>query len=484
MSAPLVATREVRERTHAAGGGQRTVASPLSLGRARLMLAALLLVTLLLAIASIGLVRPLFVMGAAGVGFVAWRGGAARTVEVSMVLFSTAPLLRRIADLGLGYDPSGYMLLGPLLGILVPCLGLRDLIVVRGRDDGRLAPLVLMGICTSYGLFLSAFQGNLLPAATAAVKVFAPLLYGVWILRQAGRDGTIIEAAARAFMLVTPLMGLYAIWQYVSPSAWDRYWMFQSQMDSIGLPEPYSVRVFSTMNSPASYAAFSVCGLLLLGFCRNSWQAALLALPIMIGLLLSSSRSHWIALVVGVLYCGLFARTRSRSLMMIALIGLSILTAGLSDPEIADSILQRLDTLNGSVAQDGSGAARLDQFTVIYAALDKLVFGAGIAESGANLRVGMALDGEVASSIVRLGLVFGSIYLFSLGWAVVQGLACVRSHSRPQTIVAGAVLAGSLVQIPLVGITAGETGFLFWLFLGVAMASNAPTIATQWRPDA
>lgn len=446
---------------------------PLSglLSPARLALAALLLGTVLGALASVGLVRPLFVLGAAGVGYLAWREGASRSVEVAVVLFSIAPFLRRLADLGLGFEPSGYMLLGPLLAILIPAWDLRHLLTTRQPGGSDLAPILLAAICLAYGALLSGFGGALLPVAAAAIKAFAPLLYGVWIWRQARQDRGIIEAAARAFLLVTPLMGLYGLWQYVSPPAWDRYWMFQAQMDSIGAPEPYQVRVFSTMNSPASFAVWCACGLLVLGFCRSGWQAALAALPVAFGLLLSMSRTHWIGLVVGVLYCALFARTRGRALLLMLLLGLAILAAAFSSPDIADAILNRLGTLGGSVAQDGSGAARLDQFSVIYAWLDDLILGRGLAESGSSLRAGTVLDGELAGAWVRMGLVFGTLYLFGLVWAVALALSRISARSLPQRVVAGAVLAGALAQMPLVGVAAAEAGFLFWLFLGVALAT-------------
>ena len=45
--------------------------------------------------------------------------------------------------------------------------------------------------------------------------------------------------------------GLYGFLQYLDPPIWDRYWMAYTTIASIGQPEPYMVRVFSTLNAPA-----------------------------------------------------------------------------------------------------------------------------------------------------------------------------------------------------------------------------------------
>ncbi len=51
-------------------------------------------------------------------------------------------------------------------------------------------------------------------------------------------------------------MALYGIAQFVLLPEWDAQWMrnvIELGLDSIGQPEPFAVRVFSTMNSPGSF---------------------------------------------------------------------------------------------------------------------------------------------------------------------------------------------------------------------------------------
>ena len=61
------------------------------------------------------------------------------------------------------------------------------------------------------------------------------------------------------------LLGGYGIFQYLDPPSWDRDWMINSAMDSIGEPEPLMVRVFGTLNAPGVYGLW-IAALLVLSF--------------------------------------------------------------------------------------------------------------------------------------------------------------------------------------------------------------------------
>ncbi len=432
---------------------------------ARLALVAVLLGTAALGFVSGTLARPAFLLGCLGVGYLAWREGAARSVECAIYLFCFAPCLRRIADYTTSYEASGYMLLGPLLAICVPLLELRDLVLRRREGDADLAPVLLAAACIVYGWALSAFSGEIVVATIALVKALVPISFGVWVMRQAQRDSSIVDAAARAFMIATPIMGAYGFIQYVSPWPWDRYWMLASQMATIGVPEPYQIRVFGTMNAPASFATYSAVGLLLFGFCRTGWQSALLALPVSLGLLLSMYRTAWISLVVGVLYCAVFNRTRGRAgLIVVSIAVATVLAAG--STEFGQAIVERLATLGGSVADDGSGRERLAQYVLFYRDLEGSLVGRGIAAAATTEYI----DGEIMASLYYLGLLVGSVFIAAILWGAVQALGRIQGRDGPTRIVNGAIVLGLVAQLPLGVISGGEMGVLFWTFLGVATA--------------
>lgn len=437
--------------------------------RARLALVALVLGTMVLSLGAGSVARPLFILGSAGVGYLAWRESTGRTIEVALTLYVFAPFLRRLVDVHAGFEPSGVMLLGPVLAILIPTLDLRHLLVRRERADHDLLPMLLVGLCVTYGMLISAFAGQFGPLTTSALKIYSPLLYGMWLTRAARRDPSVLDAATQAFFVLGPIVGLYGIWQYVSPSDWDRFWMLNvsGTISVLGRPEPYQVRVFSLMNSPASFGTYAACSVLLFGFCRRGWQALVLALLVAPGLLVTYYRTAWISLVLGVGYCAMFGRTRERS----ALIALAIVVATMlaaSNAEFGAVVMDRLSTLTGSVSDDGSGKARLGQLFEVYRLVDSMAVGLGFASLATPFNGVDAADGEIVTSIIAMGVFVGTVYLAALVWACLQALARVRRSRDPRVIVTGAVIVGMVAAIPLTSVTSGEIGLLLWMFVALA----------------
>lgn len=426
--------------------------------------------TAALGVAGVGApLRPLFVGGCAIVGYDAWRRGASIHLQVAITLFCLTPFLRRIVDLHAGFDTTSVMLIGPMIAILIPTVELRDLFRPGHTISPELQPFLIVGGCIVYGGLISLMEGDLISVASGMLKWAAPLLYGMWLFERARSDDTVLAGAVRAFLVVMPALGAYAIYQYVSPPMWDQYWMRSAPMDSIGYPAPYQVRVFSTMNSPGSYATFTVCGLLLVGFCRSGWSSVLLAVPCSLGLLLSQYRSAWIELIVALLFCMLFAATRRRAIGF-ACGGAIAIAGALSTSPFSDVIATRLDSL-GNGSQDGSAQERIQQFSMMLNMKDGSLLGHGFFSVDGG-KTGLLIDGQIISCWYTMGLIVGMICLAALFWSIGQGMMRTAGRRDPARVVLGAVMAGALAQIPLAGVASGETGFLFWSLAALAAAGE------------
>src|SRR5262249_51789172 len=162
---------------------------------------------------------------------------------------------------------------------------------------------------------------------------------------------------------VLPVVGVYAVYQYVAPLNWDIFWMQYAPIPSIGQPMPYEVRVFATMNSPASFATFTAIGLFLISFSKRPWLA-LPALPAALGLLLSLYRTAWLSLALCMLFCLVFSDTRRRAGLILVGLGIALLMAVLLTP-FGDVVADRLSTL-GEGSQDGSAQERLEEFVTLW----------------------------------------------------------------------------------------------------------------------
>lgn len=416
-----------------------------------------------------GLGRPLFVLGCLGVAYLSWRKSIYAHFQASLVLFSFAPFIRRIVDLGAGYDELGLMLIGPLLALLVPVADLRHLLDRRTPVDSRLGPLALAGACVLYAGVLSLLQGKMNDMASGLIKWMTPILYAAVLVYRADRD-RLLDAAVRAFFVILPITGLYGIIQYVDPQAWDAYWMEFAPIMSIGQPVPYGVRIFSTMNAPASFATFTAGGLLLVAFLRSGWISFLVAAPSSLALLLSLYRTAWISMALALMFCLLFSTTRIKAQM----IAIALVIAGavaVTIPPFSDVIGDRLATL-GQGSQDGSFQERLTQYYTLWMMPDSSLVGVGYTTSDVGSAGQMPVDGQIIACWLMMGIIGGILCLCSLGWAISAALFQALMDRSREAVIVGGMAMGSLMQIPLANIMASEAGFLFWSFVVLLPAAK------------
>ncbi|MGJ4952547.1 O-antigen ligase family protein [Bradyrhizobium sp. HKCCYLS20291] len=425
--------------------------------------AAILVLVGTAAAASIlgGASRALFVLGCGGAGWYAWRQGPTVHLQAALILFSFAPFVRRIVDLSAGYDQLGLMLIGPLFAILAPVLSLPQLLAQRQVPARWLWPLGIVAASVVYAGLLSLAQADWTNAASGPLKWLAPLLYAAVLMLSADRR-ELIDAATSAFVVILPITGLYAIYQYVDPPDWDRYWMEFAPIISIGQPVPYGVRSFSTMNAPAAYATFTAAGLLLIAFGRRSWPALLLALPAGLGFLLSMYRTAWISLAVGLLFCLLFSQTRRRAGLILVGLAVAVVLAATLTP-FGDVVADRLSSLSEGT-KDGSAQERLQEFVTLWNLPDSSLFGTGFTITDVGAAGAMPVDGMIIACWLIMGIVVGGFCLAGLLWAIGNALASAWSDQSPEAVIVGALALGALMQLPLANITSGENGFLFWTF--------------------
>ncbi len=414
------------------------------------------------------LARPLFILGCAAVGFYAWRRSPAEHLQTALMLFAFAPFVRRLIDLSAGYDQSGLMLIGPLLTLLAPVPALWSFLESGQPMRPAMGPIIAVAASVAYGAALSLFQGDWVNAASGSLKWFAPLIYAAVVVEQREAHTSMIEAAASAFLVILPLIGLYGIFQYIDPPAWDRYWMNYASITSAGQPLPYEVRTFSTMNSPASFATFTAIGLLLICFLRSSWLVLFLAGPAVISLSLSIYRTAWISLAAGMLFCLFFSSTRRRA--SAALVGL-IAMAGVvaTATPFAEVISDRLATL-GEGTGDGSAQERLQEFVTLWNQPDSGLTGAGFTIIDAGNIGSMPVDGMIIACWLTMGIVVGLICLAGFIWAAALPIAAAWQSGGRHAVLIGALACGALTQLPLANISSGEMGFLFWTFAAMAGA--------------
>lgn len=414
-----------------------------------------------------GLVRPLFVLGCLVVSLHAWRQGPARHVQAMLVLFCFAPFARRIVDYYAGFEASGIMLVGPLLALLVPAPRLLSLLDGRSSLLTRgLAPITIVVCCLIYATLLSVLQGSWANAASTAIKWLAPLAYAAVLIETAERRD-LVDAITNAFLFILPIVGLYGSFQYVDPPEWDRYWMQFAVAVTAGLPEPYEIRVYSMLNGPASFAAFTSVGILLVTMLRPLPVSIITCAPAALALLLSQYRTAWLSLGLSLLFCLFFPSVRGRAGPIFAtIIGGGMVS--LTIPGFSDALVERLESF-GQGSNDGSLQERLDQFRTLWNQPDSSVIGSGMAPFGdAGIAGAMPIDGMLIACWLMMGLVVGAICISAFVWACGRMMVNAAQSGQRDAIALGALGCGFLLHIPFASLASGELGFLFWIFAAAA----------------
>ena len=431
------------------------------------MAAAFLLVVLTAMIGPLvgAWARPLFILCCVGLAYLAWRQSPVAHVQATLIMFSFAPLLRRLVDASTGFDATGLMLAGPLLMLLVPLPELRPLLHRANIDSGS-ATVLFLGVCVGYCVLLTAVLGDVMQAAAGALKWGAPLVYALTLQQHEERAEELLEAVAGAFVVILPAVGLYGIYQYVNPPDWDRYWLTMATITSAGLPAPFQVRTFSTMHGPAVFATYTAAGLAIVFFLRSHWLTRVMLLPAALALLLSLYRTAWLSLAAFLVFCMFFPVTRLRALYLIAALGIAISLTHLA-PLIGEIIAARLSTL-ADLQSDGSGIERLAELATLWNLPDNMIVGRGFIAEDVAVPGAQPLDGMPAVLWMSMGIPIGLLAIAAILVPIQRSISGAFQRPCLGSVVLAGLGLGFLVQLPLASIVVGELGFLFWLLNALA----------------
>lgn len=406
-----------------------------------------------------------------------WRRPGLYVAFVWWLWFLT-PEVRRLIDYAQGWNPVNPVMLTPYL---VSALTFFTLMyhLPKLRLD-RYFPFVLVFSGLFFAYAVGAYRNGVLSASYHLVEWLVPVVFAYYLIVHWRRYPVFRRVVTRTFVLGVLVMGLYGIVQYFALPAWDQYWMESAPITSIGQPEPFEVRVFSTLNSPHPFALVMMAGLLLLsgggGLLR--WPAATVGY---LGFLLSLVRAAWGGWLLGLLFI-VTQRRGSRTgliatLVVMTLIVLPLLTVG----PVADRIDERLETLT-ELGQDDSFNARVEFYveTLPQAFLSPL--GEGLGSTGRSTKLdtsgGIGELGENAafdSGIMEIPFVLGwpgaVFYMGGLIWLLTYAL---RSRGSKDFFAATSCSIAVVLLVLLIfnDTIVGVGGMLFWSFLGLAIASQ------------
>jgi hypothetical protein len=384
-------------------------------------------------------------------------------------LWFLSPFVRRVAEF-----QSEWQLVSPILATPLLVTALCGLTVVRHMNELPRASLFPFAIALAgcvVGFMVGIPLNGVRAAAYGLGTWTGPILLGIYLRLHWRQFPAFRSALLACCAWGLLLIGIYGVWQYLDPPAWDRWWMINSDMTSIGHPLPRQVRVFSMLNSPVALAIVLLAAILLLVTSRHPlrWAASIVG---GVALLLSKVRSVWLVGIVALLMVIKRLPGRQRIALVVVLLALvTVVQVALIYGGMDQVVRSRAETLT-DISEDQSYQERL-AFTVRAAGevlSDPLGRGLGSTGGAAWLTTGsgvVVFDNGLLDIFYSLGWLGGVLFLGALAWT------CLRVRHASLILRDGFSAAGLSVLLGLGALLAagnslnGVGGMFFWGLAGL-----------------
>lgn len=391
-----------------------------------------------------------------------------------------SPWVRRLIDLHSGWVDPSPVLLAPFLTTLVTIVTLLRHFPKAYRQGGL--PFLLALGAVFYGFLVglinaavpSQMVGQTNPTMTAVLVAMlnwlTPILFGFHLFINWRHYPSYRQNLQNTFIWGVLVMGAYGVLQYLVAPAWDNFWLENQDTQVFGSPEPFGIRVFSTMNSPQPFAYTMASGLLLLFSCRGMLRFAASGAGYL-SLLLSLARSAWMGWGASLLLLipAFKLRLQIRLVMTLIVMALLIIPIATLEP-FASVINERLGSLV-DFQQDASYSARSEGYNELLGQALTEVIGKGLGNVFSSDPLG-GNDSGILTLLFLLGWAGTLPYLAGLVLMLFQLAQPITLGSDPFVATSRAIVLGAFVQIGLNNVMLGVFGMVLWSFLGIILAAQ------------
>ena len=416
-------------------------------------------------------------------------------IAFTFLLYLYTPLVRRMEDFESSYHDPSLILAAPLLVSLLSLLALPTLLRRLSRAK-RLAllPFSATLLAVSYGIAIGFFKSLPIELVRPGLEWIAPLVFGAYCFFHAA-EHNLLPLLERLTLLAVVLLSIYGLFQFLDPMPWDTFWLRNFNhvhfQPSFGQPERFGIRLFSTLNSPQTFAALLAFAFPLLATLR-SHLVSLLTMPLLLlCLALTQSRSQLFTVLVSCVLLLVVVRTRAL-LRLGILFTIFAVTLGLGaiSSDIANKVNDRLDSFN-NLKSDESAVSRRNGMRLALEMIATEPFGQGIgfpdgdAFERSDLHTKYGVDTHDLG-LVEVGVSFGYLggLLYLGGFAFALFLIGRRFYqgSRGHIGIVIAVFA-SLATMATVNLFLGLPGIWLWAAVGGLLGSPAAQRSLSWSAN-
>ena len=388
-------------------------------------------------------------------------------------LWFVTPFLTRIVDLRSGFDPSRLMLVSQYL---VTLLTLHTFLIYLPKSlrQGGL-PFVMAFLGVFYGALIGLIKTSVFTAARGVFDWLPPIVFAFFLFIKWREYPQYRQVIQRTFIWGTVVMGAYGVWQFIVAPEWDVYWLVETELKSMGNPEPLGLRVWSTMASPAPFSGVMMAALLLLLTHQHY-----LNIPATVGgylsFLLTSVRTLWGAWFVGLLtlFGSLKASSQMRLIVIVFLMIIFIVPLTKIEP-FSETITKRFETFS-NLDKDDSAQVRQK---IYEEGLNKALtngLGNGVGNTFVVNDKGVlepiVIDSGFLDTFFTLGW-FGAVFYLG-GMLLLVYQVFQFTEARFDSFMAASRGIGIAMISTLAGNSGmlGVAGMVLWGFLALALAGH------------
>lgn len=428
-------------------------------------------------------------------GLVAWyRARPWLVISVVLIAWAVMPGIRRLFDWRAGgFASMSVLSIVPLIALLPAVFALTYGRKLRFVDRRLVSCAWLWAGGFGFAFVVALANGGSPLAASYALAQFVlPMAFGLWAATLDLPAEVLYERIADGLLWLSTPLCLYAVLQFVSPPPWDISWMLHANIVSIGLPYPYQLRPFSTLNGPGVFADFLditiAINLPRLITSRSALRIAQFTLCIA-ALALTMVRTGWLGFAVAVLTYIVLTPHRVRNLAMfgaVSVLGAVIIgnaSVLLGSAQAGSDITSRFSTLS-DLNNDYSFIDRQRYFEGLLVDAASQPLGQGLGVIGTAAKLGDSgkvrdFDNGFVARFTEMGYFGMTCYLLALAGMLVLAFNTWRRYAArglPRlTAIAAAVVAVQAMLFVL-DVSADHhdalAGIAFWLTVAIVRGRN------------
>ncbi|MDD1414455.1 O-antigen ligase domain-containing protein [Dolichospermum sp. ST_con] len=385
------------------------------------------------------------------------------------------PLITRLVDYKVGWDPTRQMLIAPYLVVFITVFTFLKHLPSTVRQGGLPFLLGFIGVC--YGCLVGLIYNQPLPVVRSFLDWLSPIIFAFHLFSNWRDYPSYRQHLQRIFIWCVLILGAYGVYQFVVAPEWDRYWLLESKMfTSAGHPIPFGMRVWSTLHSPGPFGTVMMTGLLLL-FTSSGPLIFPASAVGYLSFLLSQVRTSWGGWLLGIIliFGSVKPQIQMRLVTIILVMTMCIVPLVTIEP-LSKVITSRFESFS-NLEQDGSFRDRSATYDRNLSLALSNVVGNGfgniwkVNEKTGQIEV-IVIDSGILDMFFTLGWIGAIPYISGLVLMLIMVSNYTEGRFDSFLSAARAIGISSCAQLIIYSGMLSIAGMIMWGFLAMAMAGH------------